>query len=163
MTGGEAFNKASGLEGAVPLNSFSKSRSSVRGVLALAAQILLPIEGLCSKLGYVPITLVARAGSACLKALKDPTTCVSPLSLHFCSQPSATEYPCSPVMLTLPICRRSVTVDISDDVATPCDSGLGKVNAGHGSPQRHPCPSRNERATVWCTRRCFQSSPMCCT
>jgi hypothetical protein len=48
----------------------------VRGVLALAAKILLPIEGLCQKLTYVPITAVARAGNACLTALKDPTTCV---------------------------------------------------------------------------------------
>ena len=58
--------------------SFTKSRSSVRGVLALAAQILLPIEGLCQTLTYVPITVVGRAGNACLTALKTPTTCVSP-------------------------------------------------------------------------------------
>ena len=55
------------------MTSFRKTRGSVRGVLALAAQLLLPIKGLCSKLTYVPITVVARAGSACLDALKEPT------------------------------------------------------------------------------------------
>ena len=76
-TGGAQFiNDASpGSVGTVVVNSFFKTRGSVRGVLAAAAQILLPIEGLCSKLTYVPISLVAKAGSACLKALKDPTTC----------------------------------------------------------------------------------------
>ena len=76
ITGGANFiNDASGGAGTVVVTSFRKTRGSVRGVLALAAQILLPIEGLCSKLTYVPISLVARAGSACLTALKDPTTC----------------------------------------------------------------------------------------
>ena len=53
--------------------SFYKTRGSVRGVLTLVAELLLPIEGLCDKLTYVPISVVARVGSVCLDALREPT------------------------------------------------------------------------------------------
>jgi len=61
------------------VHNFYKTRTSVRGVLALAAQLLLPIEGICKKLEYVSIfPSVAHAGSICLDALREPTRCASP-------------------------------------------------------------------------------------
>ena len=60
------------------VGNFRKTRGSVRGVLSLAAQLLLPIEGLCSKLTYVPIQVVSKIGTICLDALKEPTRSASP-------------------------------------------------------------------------------------
>ena len=55
--------------------SYPTQRGSVRAVLSLAAQLLLPINGLCSKLKLIPISLVSRAGNACEEALAEPTQC----------------------------------------------------------------------------------------
>ena len=61
--------------GAPSAATFPKGRGSVRRVVTLAAQLLLPINGLCSKLKLVPISLVSKAGSACVDALKAPSEC----------------------------------------------------------------------------------------
>ena len=55
------------------VTSFTKTRGSVRGVVSLAASLLLPVEGLCDKFTWLPFTPVQRAGEACKDALKAPT------------------------------------------------------------------------------------------
>ena len=61
------------LAGGPSAATYPKGRGSVRRVVTLAAQLLLPINGLCSKLKLVPISLVSKAGSACVDALKAPS------------------------------------------------------------------------------------------
>lgn len=116
----------------------------MRGILTLAAQLLLPIQGTCKVLGkVVPIAIVKEASQACLAALKEPTTCVSPfltsfiqMLLHRGLQLPEHEGDCG---RSIP-CRRSVTVDLKDEIATPCDSGLGKVSALVRTQQGALCP-----------------------
>jgi len=59
-----------------PLPATYPHRGSVRGVVELAAQLLLPVNGLCRLLEKITfISVVSRAGDACVRALQEPTKC----------------------------------------------------------------------------------------